>query len=130
MSSEKPPQLISDCNTPFWSYLWVFDQTLGRVRKSRTNFPVGNLPVRFSMESRNRFIAVSLAAPPVTHTLPSERSTRRQEGEKASPTALSTWPVLEIFRIRFVLWATLGCSRRSEERRVGKECRSRWAPYH
>ena len=23
----------------------------------------------------------------------------------------------------------LGCSR-SEERRVGKECRSRWAPYH
>src|SRR4029077_21295818 len=23
-----------------------------------------------------------------------------------------------------------GSSRRSEERRVGKECRSRWAPYH
>src|SRR3712207_7606191 len=23
-----------------------------------------------------------------------------------------------------------GCSPRSEERRVGKECRSRWAPYH
>src|SRR5437899_12676359 len=22
------------------------------------------------------------------------------------------------------------CPRRSEERRVGKECRSRWAPYH
>src|SRR2546430_11150443 len=22
------------------------------------------------------------------------------------------------------------CSRRSEERRVGKECRSRWSPYH
>src|SRR4029434_11355378 len=22
------------------------------------------------------------------------------------------------------------CARRSEERRVGKECRSRWAPYH
>ena len=27
----------------------------------------------------------------------------------------------------FALWA-LG--RRSEERRVGKECRSRWSPYH
>ena len=25
---------------------------------------------------------------------------------------------------------TLACSSRSEERRVGKECRSRWAPYH
>ena len=23
-----------------------------------------------------------------------------------------------------------GCSNRSEERRVGKECRSRWSPYH
>ena len=25
-------------------------------------------------------------------------------------------------------WSTTG--RRSEERRVGKECRSRWSPYH
>src|SRR3712207_7869855 len=23
-----------------------------------------------------------------------------------------------------------GCTSRSEERRVGKECRSRWSPYH
>ena len=29
------------------------------------------------------------------------------------------------------LMETLGCrSFRSEERRVGKECRSRWSPYH
>ena len=29
-------------------------------------------------------------------------------------------------------WETkfYGCSQRSEERRVGKECRSRWSPYH
>ena len=26
--------------------------------------------------------------------------------------------------------ATLGLETRSEERRVGKECRSRWSPYH
>ena len=26
--------------------------------------------------------------------------------------------------------ATLGMCGRSEERRVGKECRSRWSPYH
>ena len=25
---------------------------------------------------------------------------------------------------------TEGVSKRSEERRVGKECRSRWSPYH
>src|SRR5258708_37740905 len=25
---------------------------------------------------------------------------------------------------------TISCGRRSEERRVGKECRSRWSPYH
>src|SRR5208283_5752679 len=27
-------------------------------------------------------------------------------------------------------WVALGAERRSEERRVGKECRSRWSPYH
>ena len=29
-----------------------------------------------------------------------------------------------------VPYASLRCRRRSEERRVGKECRSRWSPYH
>ena len=29
-----------------------------------------------------------------------------------------------------VLAVKHGTSRRSEERRVGKECRSRWSPYH
>ena len=28
------------------------------------------------------------------------------------------------------LWAQSGITPRSEERRVGKECRSRWSPYH
>ena len=27
-------------------------------------------------------------------------------------------------------WDNLGNLSRSEERRVGKECRSRWSPYH
>src|SRR5436190_23940327 len=27
-------------------------------------------------------------------------------------------------------WKPAYCARRSEERRVGKECRSRWSPYH
>ena len=28
------------------------------------------------------------------------------------------------------LWEQASASLRSEERRVGKECRSRWSPYH
>ena len=33
----------------------------------------------------------------------------------------------EVIWIENVAWAD---TRRSEERRVGKECRSRWSPYH
>ena len=34
--------------------------------------------------------------------------------------------------LRDALWETYGeqIIKRSEERRVGKECRSRWSPYH
>ena len=33
--------------------------------------------------------------------------------------------------LRFKIdWASLYSWKRSEERRVGKECRSRWSPYH
>ena len=31
---------------------------------------------------------------------------------------------------RLALTATANCAHRSEERRVGKECRSGWSPYH
>ena len=30
----------------------------------------------------------------------------------------------------FISWAPKSLQMRSEERRVGKECRSRWSPYH
>src|SRR5690349_23189707 len=30
----------------------------------------------------------------------------------------------------FSSWVPARCCLRSEERRVGKECRSRWSPYH
>ena len=33
-------------------------------------------------------------------------------------------------RILYAMYADLGLVARSEERRVGKECRSRWSPYH
>ena len=36
--------------------------------------------------------------------------------------------VIEISKA--VTWPTICALTRSEERRVGKECRSRWSPYH
>src|SRR5256885_4124569 len=41
-------------------------------------------------------------------------------GKHRRQRASRTWPMIE----------RLGILPRSEERRVGKECRSRWSPYH
>src|SRR2546421_9084491 len=35
-----------------------------------------------------------------------------------------------ILRLRTMAWPSVRECHRSEERRVGKECRSRWSPYH
>src|SRR2546427_10276953 len=51
---------------------------------------------------------------------------------------LAKWPTVEALAAAsagdvIVEWQGLGYNRRalrSEERRVGKECRSRWSPYH
>src|SRR2546430_2966705 len=39
-------------------------------------------------------------------------------------------PLASVLRMVLPSAAALEGSRRSEERRVGKECRSRWSPYH
>ena len=36
----------------------------------------------------------------------------------------------EIINLEAILNLPKGTEHRSEERRVGKECRSRWSPYH
>ena len=36
----------------------------------------------------------------------------------------------EIINLQSILNLPKGTEHRSEERRVGKECRSRWSPYH
>src|SRR3712207_7180710 len=41
-----------------------------------------------------------------------------------------TLPALMQSRGRFVIMGSVAGHLRSEERRVGKECRSRWSPYH
>ena len=39
---------------------------------------------------------------------------------------------LELMRVHNygAAWSSFAGQKRSEERRVGKECRSRWSPYH
>ena len=38
--------------------------------------------------------------------------------------------VVMVLGLLFVLRTVISMHNRSEERRVGKECRSRWSPYH
>ena len=40
---------------------------------------------------------------------------------------ISNWP---LYTVVLFSWAIALLEYRSEERRVGKECRSRWSPYH
>ena len=60
---------------------------------------------------------------------------------RARPSLLVVAPFTLVFLVASILWLILGgvqfkptedlgFHRRSEERRVGKECRSRWSPYH
>ena len=48
-----------------------------------------------------------------------------QNAGKKKPVVLTTFTV-----IQDMAQQVAGDHRRSEERRVGKECRSRWSPYH
>ena len=57
-------------------------------------------------------------------------TTINREGERTHPLTTDT----PIRHIRFfggsTMWGSGVDDQRSEERRVGKECRSRWSPYH
>src|SRR3712207_8629687 len=46
------------------------------------------------------------------------------------PLGQAVWNCLRNLRIHAPHDAAIPLGRRSEERRVGKECRSRWSPYH
>src|SRR3989454_11166707 len=45
---------------------------------------------------------------------------------------LLVWSRVESLPELYAVWSLMGLAlaARSEERRVGKECRSRWSPYH
>ena len=48
---------------------------------------------------------------------------------RAADVVVARWWGGRLLRSRGLLWIG-GLTTRSEERRVGKECRSRWSPYH
>src|ERR1035438_194671 len=51
------------------------------------------------------------------------------ETSKPSPPASTTTGCAVVVVVSFSVGSII-CNSRSEERRVGKECRSRWSPYH
>ena len=51
-------------------------------------------------------------------------------GIKIAFTPVGIWIALVVVSLPFIVRAVQPVTTRSEERRVGKECRSRWSPYH
>ena len=52
------------------------------------------------------------------------------EKEQYSPSLMLAYRMAEVFGVTVEELCCLKENKRSEERRVGKECRSRWSPYH
>ena len=55
-----------------------------------------------------------------------------KEDEPIPDKSIGEWQVYSISNSdgSVTIWEEIKASLRSEERRVGKECRSRWSPYH
>src|SRR3989454_4304748 len=67
---------------------------------------------------------------PMTGTSFSAPSAYWQVSRAPRYSLLFALPLLVFYQVLAVLLAHGARSVRSEERRVGKECRSRWSPYH
>ena len=59
-----------------------------------------------------------------------ERVTKSMGFERTFGVTGQTYPRQLDFRVCQALSSVAQSAHRSEERRVGKECRSRWSPYH
>src|SRR5256885_3729726 len=57
------------------------------------------------------------------------RLAERQRGESVAPAAPDSPPGASRAYL-YAVMENIAIDHRSEERRVGKECRSRWSPYH
>src|SRR5256885_8253024 len=75
---------------------------------------------------------VQTCALPICQELADDRWARFAPSTKARPGAVRRTPQRSAERRAGPRHGPVisGRSRRSEERRVGKECRSRWSPYH
>ena len=87
---------------------WLFYDFRG------TNPIVGELTGVGGFVTRRFFVWVPVSGPPVAITHAIEQMVWRTWPSSWGKVVYSSWPSLD----------------RSEERRVGKECRSRWSPYH
>src|SRR3712207_9119605 len=79
---------------------------------------------RFYLVSSERTRAHIESEPSKSQDLADNRVQRRTSAARGSSEALVALLFLAPALVALVLF------RRSEERRVGKECRSRWSPYH
>src|SRR2546430_13410746 len=77
------------------------------------------LPICDDIDAAIDRTAAALAAAPANQPLPA--LLEQLAAEIADPSAAD---------VMVLLAARIPGGRRSEERRVGKECRSRWSPYH
>src|SRR5690625_8004943 len=67
---------------------------------------------------------------PLLFFFSSRRRHTRWPRDWSSDVCSSDLTALPPYRCRRVWWCICAPRGRSEERRVGKECRSRWSPYH
>src|SRR3989441_5038943 len=101
-----------------WHSVFFFFQAEDGIRdKLVTGVQTCALPI---------FLEVFLRPDPLTIA---RRLHEIAEASRPTGRARPLGAILGDVRVQLAL-ATLTISQRSEERRVGKECRSRWSPYH
>src|SRR2546422_3867225 len=103
---------------------------------------IGVLTVReadgLAISSRNEYLSpAERQAAPVLYRALQEAANRIRSGERdaakvceAAIAILNAEPLIRIEYVEIVDASEIQPLARSEERRVGKECRSRWSPYH
>ena len=103
----------------WWSMLIVRDAFLGVRRFDQFQRRLG-ISRNILQQRLNRLVEAGVLA----RVQYSERPPRFEY--RLTDKGRDLWPVLTAMR----QWGDKYAAPRSEERRVGKECRSRWSPYH
>ena len=65
----------------------------------------------------------------MTHKIQQE-SIKKRLAKLAAPIFIETLLIMMLGAVDTIMLSRHSDNSRSEERRVGKECRSRWSPYH